>query len=386
MRFTETVLVDTSPKIQRLHPKFNNIPAGSANSRAASGVESLHRQRYTHLNVLRLSFLSSLIVRGTMNQLLSKKLVKSLSVGVFLICWSSVAPAEAAEGITGYWDIKIRFGEREMTSKLRIFKNDDGQLAGTWTSRRSRSKLSDVRFEEGKLTFTRKSTYRDRQWVSTYEGTLSGDTLTGVIKSERGQATANGKRGGPDLTGNWELTSTSQRGTRTRLLTIKDDKTATMRFGDDDIAVKDLRIEGELLSLKVELSFGEQSFTMEFKGKLQGEVLEGEFVTSRGSRKVTGKRVTGQAPGSAQSSPALGDPSKPARTEVITPIRNETFDRNGTTKQRKQGGNPRKVAGYLAFDGSMDGNRQVDPQIAVGGQRRHRSETVLRCAQSGLRF
>lgn len=57
----------------------------------------------------------------------------------------------------------------------------------------------------------------------------------------------------------------------------------------------------------------------------------------------------------------------PARTEVITPLRNETFNKNGKAKERKQGGNPRKVAGYLAFDGSMDGNRQVDPQIAVGG-------------------
>ena len=57
----------------------------------------------------------------------------------------------------------------------------------------------------------------------------------------------------------------------------------------------------------------------------------------------------------------------PVRTEVITPIRNATFDRNGKTKPRKQGGNPREVAGFLAFDGSMDGNRQVDPQIAVGG-------------------
>ena len=60
-------------------------------------------------------------------------------------------------------------------------------------------------------------------------------------------------------------------------------------------------------------------------------------------------------------------PIRPSRTETITPIRNETFNKNGRCRQRKQGGNPRKVAGYLAFDGSMDGNRQVDPQIAVGG-------------------
>jgi hypothetical protein len=58
---------------------------------------------------------------------------------------------------------------------------------------------------------------------------------------------------------------------------------------------------------------------------------------------------------------------KPSRTEVVEPIRNETFNKNGTCKVRKQGGNPRQVSGYLVFDGSSDGNRQVDPQIAIGG-------------------
>ncbi|UMB60291.1 hypothetical protein MHL31_14550 [Lutibacter sp. A80] len=60
---------------------------------------------------------------------------------------------------------------------------------------------------------------------------------------------------------------------------------------------------------------------------------------------------------------------KPSRTEVIEPIRKASFTTsNGVEcKERKQGGNPRMVSGYLAFDGSMDGNRQVDPQIAVGG-------------------
>ena len=60
---------------------------------------------------------------------------------------------------------------------------------------------------------------------------------------------------------------------------------------------------------------------------------------------------------------------KPTRTEIIVPIRKTTFNTNNGTecKERNQGGNPRKESGYLAFDGSMDGNRQVDPQIAVGG-------------------
>eukprot|EP01043_Picozoa_sp_COSAG02_P092179 COSAG02_NODE_28812_length_582_cov_0.602484_2_plen_145_part_01 len=57
----------------------------------------------------------------------------------------------------------------------------------------------------------------------------------------------------------------------------------------------------------------------------------------------------------------------PLRSEVIVPIRKASFDQDGKCRTRRQGGNPREVAGYLVFDGSQDGNRQVDPQIAVGG-------------------
>ncbi len=57
----------------------------------------------------------------------------------------------------------------------------------------------------------------------------------------------------------------------------------------------------------------------------------------------------------------------PVRTEVITPIRNASFNKGGKAKNRHQGGNPRQINGNLVFDGATDGNRQVDPQIAVGG-------------------
>src|SRR5579872_7307662 len=57
----------------------------------------------------------------------------------------------------------------------------------------------------------------------------------------------------------------------------------------------------------------------------------------------------------------------PVSTEVVTPVHADSFNKGGGAKHRRQGGNPRFVAGNLVFDGSTDGNRQVDPQIAVGG-------------------
>ncbi|QDV05648.1 hypothetical protein Poly30_11470 [Planctomycetes bacterium Poly30] len=70
--------------------------------------------------------------------------------------------------------------------------------------------------------------------------------------------------------------------------------------------------------------------------------------------------------------------SAPTRIEVIQPRRIVTLDREGQVPQRSLGGHPRTVDGILLFDGATDGDRQVDPQIAVGG------EHVLTATNGGL--
>ncbi len=57
----------------------------------------------------------------------------------------------------------------------------------------------------------------------------------------------------------------------------------------------------------------------------------------------------------------------PSNTELVSPIHKIDFNNSGACPERKQGGNPQTINGYQVFNGSMDGNRQVDPQIAVGG-------------------
>ena len=57
----------------------------------------------------------------------------------------------------------------------------------------------------------------------------------------------------------------------------------------------------------------------------------------------------------------------PSNTELVSPIHKVDFNNSGACPERKQGGNPQTINGYQVFIGSMDGNRQVDPQIAVGG-------------------
>ncbi|WP_139226629.1 hypothetical protein [Zhouia amylolytica] len=55
-----------------------------------------------------------------------------------------------------------------------------------------------------------------------------------------------------------------------------------------------------------------------------------------------------------------------SRSEVIQPIVKSEF-RATSCPQRIEGGGAQMLNGYQVFPGAKDGNRQVDPQIAVGG-------------------
>ena len=58
---------------------------------------------------------------------------------------------------------------------------------------------------------------------------------------------------------------------------------------------------------------------------------------------------------------AAGILIRPARSEVVEPLLMRSFDRDGETPERRQGGRPCPRGELLVFDGATDGNRQVDP-------------------------
>ena len=94
------------------------------------------------------------------------------------------------------------------------------------------------------------------------------------------------------LIGTWELTTVSSRGTRTRTLTINEDLTGTYQGRNRETPITDLKIEGDEVSFKMLMRFRDREFPMEFKGTLDGETLKGQWITSRGPRDVTGKKVS----------------------------------------------------------------------------------------------
>jgi predicted nuclease of predicted toxin-antitoxin system len=186
----------------------------------------------------------------------------------------------------GNWDMKIKVDGREYTATLIVKQGQDRKLTADWQSQCGEHKISDVKFKKNKLNFKRTSKVQDRQWESTFEGTVKGHTLSGTFTSDRGEIEAEGKRFGANLIGKWNLEITSDRGTRIQMLQINPDLSGL--YGP--IAIEKVNLENNQTSFKKTLEYNERKREISFAGTLQGNKLNGELTTSRGARQVQGWR------------------------------------------------------------------------------------------------
>lgn len=88
-----------------------------------------------------------------------------------------------------------------------------------------------------------------------------------------------------DVTGDWELTSESPRGTQTIALTLAQEGStvtgsAEMRMGA--VEVSEGIIEGDKLTFKLVMSFGERSMEQLFEATVSGDTMEGTITRSGG--------------------------------------------------------------------------------------------------------
>ena len=190
----------------------------------------------------------------------------------------------------GSWQMKFKVGERDITTTLIVKVDKANNLAAEWQSQWGEHSISDVKYERGNLSFKRKSTFQDRQWESTFAGTIQRetDTLSGVISvPEMGEIKAEGKRIGGPLVGDWIIESTFEGRTRKQRLRVNPDMSGL--YGS--IPIKKVNFEEGRVDFLLVLQFGDQSFEMTFDGKLEDSKLTGEMTSSRGSQKIKGTKI-----------------------------------------------------------------------------------------------
>jgi len=197
--------------------------------------------------------------------------------------------------VLGHWDINFNVDDREINARLSISEKPDGTLEGKWAEP-GEHVLSNVKFKDGKLTLTRDSKIEDFEFQTNCELTAKGNELTGTMKSDMGDLQVNGKRVGAELVGKWKLTTTSDFGTRTSMMRIDGDLTGRYEFFGGEIPMKNIKLEGDQVTFLLEMGFGDRTFQMDFKGKLDGKTLKGELTSERGTSQVVGSKAEAASP------------------------------------------------------------------------------------------
>ena len=214
----------------------------------------------------------------------------------------------------GTWQTKLKMGDREFAADLTIKADAKGKLSAGWKSQYGEHEITNVQFKPGKLTFDRKSKTQDRQWESSFEGTLKGQTLSGTVKSDRGDITLEAQRVGAPLIGQWELDVKSDSDNRKQLLRVFPDLSA--RYGA--ISIDKVNLDNKDVTFKTSLEYGDQTYDISFAGQIEGRKLTGEITSSMGTAQVTGEKRR-LKPAGRQTPNIVKTPREPDVIYVPTP-------------------------------------------------------------------
>jgi peptidyl-prolyl cis-trans isomerase A (cyclophilin A) len=219
----------------------------------------------------------------------------TLSAGALVL----VAGLSPAQGSVGEWDAKMEFNGQEITAKLIISKGPEGTLVGTWVSERGEGELSNVKFEDGVLSFVRTLSFGGGEGIElAFEGTIEGNQLNGMFITDFGEMAVGATRAvaaRSPLVGLWDVTSDSQLGVLKRVLVIDADMKGTYESDEAKWPIRNVSFEEGKVSFGVTVDIQGQELPMEFAGQLDGTKIVGTHsVAELGPvADVTAERLTG---------------------------------------------------------------------------------------------
>jgi SAM-dependent methyltransferase len=179
----------------------------------------------------------------------------------------------------GTWEGKITVNDQVYPASLIIRADKDGKLAAEWKSQWGEHSITDVTFKDDKLTFKRKSNVQDRQWESSFEGTIKGDALSGKFKSELGENAFQAQRLGAGLIGKWHFQIQSEAGSYSQILTVNPDLSGLCGVSP----VEQIILEGDTIRFNTKFVVGGKLlFEDHFSGKMEETRLRGQIVNSFG--------------------------------------------------------------------------------------------------------
>jgi len=100
-------------------------------------------------------------------------------------------PVEAVS-VEGSWTMTTQLGDREIEALMTLAWGDNGSLHGEWKSQGHTAALSDLKLDQAVLTFQRATGAGGA--VLTFEGTVTGDSISGKYTGPFGDLICKGTR------------------------------------------------------------------------------------------------------------------------------------------------------------------------------------------------
>lgn len=130
--------------------------------------------------------------------------VRPIAIATALIAAATAIPASAqdAPDLIGDWEISWETPRGQATMTVTFSATDDGGFTGVAQTRMGEAPVKDIALDGEKVTFSIEFGRDDRTFLLPFEGTLSGDTLSGTISGRMGEpAPFKGQRKEADPTG-----------------------------------------------------------------------------------------------------------------------------------------------------------------------------------------
>jgi len=102
--------------------------------------------------------------------------------------------------------------------------------------------------------------------------------------------------GEADLTGSWEISVEGPQGPRTMTLKLIQNGAELIGTLGSERGTSDIEegiVDGSAFSFGVTMARGERSFTLTYRGTVDGETMKGTMITPRGESPFTGKLTQG---------------------------------------------------------------------------------------------
>jgi hypothetical protein len=250
--------------------------------------------------------------------------IKAVVAVAVLTCVVLAPMVIAAEGVVGEWEFKSQTQARSTTATMTITKSAEGKLAGTWSTQRGESQLSDITFEGGKLKFVQVNNFGGQEMKTTYEGTVDGTKLSGKGKSQFGEAAFEGtlqgeaKAGADAIVGEWQINVNMPARENIEKLTITKSDGGTLAGKwtgmRGESMISDLKFEGGKLTFTRTSNFGGREMTSNYEGTVEGDKITGKFTSERGDREANATRV-----GVVKAESPKAEPNKPVPPQTPPP-------------------------------------------------------------------